>query len=147
MMSIRDYIQNHPAARDKILFHNKSYTFFKISDQTGNPRGNINVPLTRQRSIATDTNIFPKAGLAYIITELPVFDEIRNSVSMKPFSRFVLNQDTGGAIKGPGRVDLFWGNGKLAEKSAGTMRSFGKLFFLVAKKNVIARFIKNQLSG
>jgi membrane-bound lytic murein transglycosylase A len=49
------------------------------------------------------------------------------------FSRFVLNQDTGGAIKGPGRVDIYWGNGPYAEVAAGHLRHPGELYFLVLK--------------
>ena len=47
------------------------------------------------------------------------------------FSRFVLNQDTGGAIRGPGRVDIFWGNGPYAEIAAGHMQHKGSFYLLV----------------
>ncbi len=141
MDSIRRYIAEHPNELKSILYHNESYTFFNIGAVYEEPRGNINVPLTPNRSIATDTMAFPKAGLAYISSELPVFDKFWNPVGTKPFVRFVVNQDTGGAIKGPGRVDLFWGNGKRAEKSAGKMRSMGRLYFFVAKKEVLLNHI------
>ena len=49
------------------------------------------------------------------------------------FSRFVLNQDTGGAITGPGRADIFWGNGPYAELAAGHLQHRGEMFFLVLR--------------
>ena len=145
MGSIRQFIDDNPQLRDRILYHNMSYTFFKIDSDTRGPKGNINVPLTPNRSIATDSNLFPKGALAYIAAEMPVFENSWGESTDTPFARFVVNQDTGGAIKGTGRVDLFWGNGKLAEKSAGQMRSFGKLYFLIAKKESIASFTAGQL--
>jgi peptidoglycan lytic transglycosylase A len=145
MGSIRQYLDNHPQSRDRILYYNQSYTFFALDYDKRGPKGNINVPLTEHRSIAVDTNIFPKGALAYIETEMPVFKGSWQDTATEPFSRFAIVQDTGGAIKGPGRVDLFWGNGRLAEKSAGRMRSFGKLFILVAKKETLAALSKDQL--
>lgn len=142
MESIRAFIVNHPDLRERILYHNKSYTFFEIDEDVRGPKGNINVPLTQNRSIATDANIFPKGALAYIAADMPVYNGTWKDTSTEPFARFVAIQDTGGAIKGPGRVDLFWGNGTLAEKSAGRMRSFGKLYILVAKKETLNRIIE-----
>ena len=145
MQSIRQFLSDNPGLRDRILYHNKSYTFFTLEESVDGPRGNIDVPLTPHRSIATDSTIFPKGALSYIATEMPVFTESWRKFTLEPFSRFTVIQDTGGAIRGPGRVDLFWGNGILAEKSAGTMRTFGKLYFLVAKPEVLHRTISGQL--
>lgn len=146
MQSIRAYLKENPDSRNEILYQNNSYTFFKASQNEGGPNGNINVPLTRHRSVASDSSIFPKGALGYIVSEFPAFEDSWDNMVSTPFARFVLNQDTGGAIRGPGRVDLFWGNGALAERSAGTMRSFGKIYFLVAKKESIARHSREQLS-
>ena len=145
MGSIRKYLHDFPLERDRILYHNKSYTFLTVANAEENPRGNINVPLTPLRSIATDTEVFPKGGLAYITTEIPEFDEKWNFKGYKSVSRFVLNQDTGGAIRGPDRIDLFWGAGKRAEKSAGKLRSHGRVYFLVAKKESLRDFNLNLL--
>ncbi len=145
MQSIRKFLNDNPEVRDRILYHNKSYTFFTMEDSVDGPRGNIDVPLTPHRSIATDSSVFPKGALTYIVSELPVFTKNWREYTLEPFSRFTVIQDTGGAIRGPGRVDLFWGNGILAEKSAGTMRSFGKLYFLVAKPEVLNKAISGRL--
>lgn len=130
--AIRAYLAAHPDELTSILHQNPSYIFFRIEDRP--TVGNINVPLTPGRSIATDSRLFPKGALALVRTEKPVVGEDGKVVEWVPFTRFVLNQDTGGAIRGPGRVDLFWGPGKEAEMSAGYMKQEGKLFFLLRKK-------------
>jgi membrane-bound lytic murein transglycosylase A len=94
----------------------------------------LNVVLVPGRSIATDTRLFPPAGLAFIQTQKPVFNAQGEITAWQPFSRFVFNHDTGSAITGPGRVDLFWGSDATAEMAAGHMQHAGKLFFLVARQ-------------
>ncbi len=128
---LRDYLRNNPNQMEEILNYNESYVFFREVEE--GPLGNIEVPLTPGRSIATDYRLFPKGGLAYICAEKPVIDDSGTIIAWIPFSRFVLNQDTGGAIKGPGRADLFWGSGDEAEISAGHMKNEGRLYFLVEK--------------
>lgn len=131
MQAIREYLRAHPDEIFKILNQNPSYVFFRMD--MGPSVGNIGVPLTPGRSIATDSKLFPKGAIAIIHTEKPVIEN--NAIKeWAPFTRFVLNQDTGGAIKGPGRVDLFWGQGPEAEISAGYMQQEGELYFLMRKK-------------
>ena len=131
MPAIREYLRTHPDEVVPLLNQNPSYVFFRMD--MGPSLGNISVPLTPGRSIATDSKLLPKGALAFIEAQKPV---IENGMikEWKQFSRFVLNQDTGGAIKGPGRVDLFWGQGDDAEMSAGSMQQEGKLYFLIRKK-------------
>ena len=131
MQKIREYLHNHPDEIDAVLNYNPSYVFFKI--EPNGPLGNINVKLTPGRSIALDRRIFPPAALAFIETEKPLIDDAGQIQSWQHFSRFALNQDTGGAIRGPGRADLFWGNGPYAEIAAGHLKHTGKLYFLVLK--------------
>ena len=129
MQKIREYLHAHPEEMEAVLNHNPSYVFFKI--EPDGPLGNINVKLTPGRSIALDRYLFPPAALAFIQTQKPVIDASGQIHSWQPFVRFALNQDTGGAIRGPGRADLFWGNGPYAEIAAGHMKHTGELFFLV----------------
>jgi len=130
MPAIREYLRQHPDEIVTLLNQNQSYVFFRMD--MGPSLGNIGVPLTPGRSIATDSKLLPKGALAIIETQKPV---IENGVikEWKHFSRFVLNQDTGGAIKGPGRVDLFWGQGSDAQIAAGYMQQEGKVYFLIRK--------------
>ena len=131
MQKIRQYLNNHPDEIEEVFNYNPSYVFFKI--EPDGPLGNINVKLTPGRSIALDRRIFPKAALCFIETEMPVIDNAGQIQSWQHFTRFALNQDTGGAIRGPGRADIFWGNGPYAEIAAGHLKHTGKLYFLVLK--------------
>ena len=133
MPAIREYLLKHPDEVVPLLNQNPSYVFFRLDK--GPSLGNISVPLTPGRSIATDSKLLPKGALAFIETQKPVIENgaIKEWV---PLKRFVLNQDTGGAIKGPGRVDLFWGQGKEAELAAGHMQQEGKLYFLLRKNKL-----------
>lgn len=131
MQAIKAYLGSHPGEVSRILNHNPSYIFFSIEED--GPYGALNVRLTPGRSIAVDRSIFPLSAPAFIRTEKPLVDSEGRIVEWRDFSRFVLTQDTGGAIKGPGRADLFWGSGPYAEIAAGHMRHSGDLFVLVMK--------------
>jgi membrane-bound lytic murein transglycosylase A len=131
MQRIRQYLSEHPEIMEEVLNHNPSYVFFR---RLGNgPFGNINVPLTAGRSVALDSRIFPKGALCFISSEKPVLNSMSEISGWTRFSRFVLNQDTGGAIRGSGRADLFWGSGHRAELAAGHMKQEGELYFLIKK--------------
>ncbi|MFH1102181.1 MAG: MltA domain-containing protein [Pseudomonadota bacterium] len=131
MQRIRSYLMNHPEEAQEILNHNPSYVFFKFEKE--GPKGSLDVVLTPGRSIALDRRIFPSGSLAFISSQKPIVDPDGRIRSWSSFSRFALNQDTGGAIRGPGRADLFWGNGPYAEIAAGHMQHRGQLFFLVLR--------------
>ncbi len=131
MQAIKTYLRGHPDAVDGILNANPSYVFFNAEKE--GPIGSLGVQLTPGRSIATDRRIFPKAALAFVQTRKPLLDGGGSIADWTYCSRFVLNQDTGGAIRGPGRADLYWGNGPYAELAAGYMQHPGSLYFLVLK--------------
>jgi membrane-bound lytic murein transglycosylase A len=131
MQEIRSYLHEHPEQMAPVLNHNPSYVFFKLEPE--GPLGYLNVLLTPGRSVALDRRIFPPAALVFVQTKKPVVDSAGQIDSWADCSRFVLNQDTGGAIRGPGRADLFWGSGPYAEIAAGHMAHTGKLYFLVLK--------------
>jgi membrane-bound lytic murein transglycosylase A len=131
MQKIRSYLQAHPQEMAAVLNHNPSYVFFKLESE--GPLGYLNVLLTPGRSVALDRRLFPPAALAYIQTKKPVVNSAGQIDSWTDCNRFVLNQDTGGAIRGPGRADLFWGNGPYAEIAAGHLAHTGKLYFLILK--------------
>lgn len=132
MQGIKKYLREHPEEIEDILHYNESYVFFRTVEE--GPVGSIGVALTGGRSIATDQTIFPRGALAFIKTRKPVIGPGGDIRSWVPFSRFVLNQDTGGAILGPGRVDLFCGRGREAEITAGHLKEEGELYFLMLKK-------------
>ncbi len=133
----RRYLSSHPTERQALLNVNDRYIFFRIDTSTAAPfaYGNIDVPLTAGRSIATDPKVFPKGALAWIDTERSVVDKKDRVKGQRPLKRFMLNQDEGGAIQGPGRVDFFAGHGEDAKSLATHLWYKGKLYFLVKRKN------------
>lgn len=132
MQRIRRFLAEHPEMLDEVLNHNPSYVFFRVLGD-GPVVGNISVPLTPGRSLALDYRLFPKGALAFIALEKPVISDTGEITGWKNFSRFVLNQDTGGAIRGAGRADLFWGSGPYAEVAAGHTKHDGDLYILMKK--------------
>jgi membrane-bound lytic murein transglycosylase A len=132
MQSIRRFLSEHPEMTDEVLNYNPSYVFFRnLGD--GPSVGSINVPITAGRTIALDSRLFPPGALAFITTQKPVINEKGEITGWEQFSRFVLNQDTGGAIRGAGRADLFCGSGPHAEVVAGHMKHEGQLYILIKK--------------
>ena len=129
MQKIRAYLRAHPEELEDILYHNPSYIFFKLEEQ--GPLGNLNVKLTPGRSLALDYRIFPKGALLFAETKKPEVTGDGRIAAWGDCHRFMLNQDTGGAIRGAGRADIFWGNGPYAEIAAGHLKHPGKLYFLV----------------
>lgn len=132
------YMSDHPKERQGYLNYDERYIFFRIDRSTASvyAYGNLEVPLTPGRSIATDPKLFPKSMMAWISTQQPVFDDQGVEVSSAPLNRFMFSQDEGGAIQGPGRVDYFAGNGPAAERFATHFWVKGTLYFLVKKKPI-----------
>jgi membrane-bound lytic murein transglycosylase A len=131
LQRIYAYLKDHPEEQDEILNLNPSYVFFQ--EARGGPYGSLNVPLTPGRSVAMDLKIFPPGGLAWLTGVKPVFSPDNQILYWVPMNRWVLVQDSGGAIKGPERLDFFWGNGDQAEMAAGHQRQEGTIYFILKK--------------
>ena len=129
--SIKRYLREHPDEVERIFNYNDRYVFFRLLDK--GPIGSLGVPVTADRTIAADPNAFPKGALALIKTQKPLLNK-GEVVKWITFSRFVLNQDTGSAINGAGRIDIFCGSGDEAEAVAGRLKQSGELFFLLKKR-------------
>lgn len=125
------YFRNNPQELNVYIPRYKRFVFMKETFK-GEPMGSINVPVTPDRSIATDKSMMPPGALALVHTELPYSSNSR-SIEQKLVSRYVLDQDTGSAIVGPGRVDYFMGTGKLAGDRAGVTGGPGQLYYLLLK--------------
>ncbi len=131
MQAMRSYLTEHPEVRDEVLNQNPSYIFFR-QVETG-PWGSLGVLLTPGRSVALDSRFFPKGALGFISSQKPLVNDRGEITGWIEFSRFVLHQDSGGAIKGPGRADIFWGSGPYAELAAGHLQREGDLYVLIKK--------------
>ena len=131
MQAIRKYLTEHPEVRDEVLNQNPSYIFFRHVEH--GPWGSLGVLLTPGRSIALDPKFFPKGALGFISSQKPLVNDQGEITGWIEFSRFVIHQDSGGAIKGAGRADIFWGSGPYAELAAGHLQHEGDLYVLIKK--------------
>lgn len=131
----RDFLEQNPSKQEEVYATCPSYVYFKKTINP--PLGNDSVPLTDNRSIATDTNYYRFKGLlSFVSARRPTEDKAacdNRGVSFQNFSRFLLDQDTGGAIRGKARVDLYFGEGPYAEKAAYNTVQRGDLYFLMLK--------------
>lgn len=122
MQAIRAWLAAHPAEGAELMRSNRSFVFFRELTGPG-PIGSLGVALTPGRSLAVDRALMPMGGPVWLDTVLP-------DSSATPFRRLLVAQDTGGAIRGPVRGDVFWGAGELAAERAGRMKSPGRYWFL-----------------
>ncbi len=131
MEAIKEYFREHPDKVDYYFNQNPSYVFFR--EEEGGPYGSTGAVVTPSRSIAADATYFPKYGLAYIETDIPDSKNEDGSVRTTPLSAMVFDQDSGGAIKGAGRVDIYFGEGDEAAFRAGFMKYNGNIYYLKKK--------------
>lgn len=142
---IINYLRDHPEEREAVLQANARYIFFTLGEAaTGDfgagPVGSMGQPLTAGRSVALDPKCFPGPMIGFLETELPRFDDQGRLIGWRGVHRFVVNQDSGAAIRGPGRADFFFGHGRDAELAAGVMKQPGTLsFFLLRQEGDRAR--------
>ena len=120
---------------DQYIDRNPRFVFFQVG--SGEPRGSLNEPVTTMRTIATDKSIYPRACPAFVSTRLP--RAIGGAVQKYTYTGFVLDQDTGGAIRAPGRCDVYMGVGDLAGTMAGQVYEEGRLYYLFLKPSYISR--------
>jgi membrane-bound lytic murein transglycosylase A len=124
------YLEKNPEAQNIYLPRNPRFIFFK--DTKGAPAsGSLSVPITQERSIATDKSLMPPGALALIRAPFPFIN--KGKIEQRLVSRYVLDQDTGGAIKSPGRVDYYMGVGKEAGDRAGGIVDKGTLYYILLK--------------
>lgn len=121
LQTIRAWLDANPSRIDEILNYNKSVVYFKQDDSPAS--GSLGICLTPSRSIAVDRRFIPLGSMLYLNAK------IKN----KNVSKIVLAQDTGGAIKGAVRADMFLGAGKVAMNIAGELKSPLNLWILLPK--------------
>lgn len=138
MQSIRSWLAQHPDQTDEVLWHNRSYIFFReadVDDPALGPIAAAKVPLIAGRSLAVDRQIHT-FGFPFF-----VHSETLTSIDGgKPFARLMLALDTGSAIVGPARGDIFTGSGDEAGELAGAVRNDAD-FYILMPKDAAARYI------
>ena len=128
---IRDWMAAHPDEAAKVRAANRSYVFFRVTglSNEGEPVGAQGVPLTPGRSIAVD-RVHEYGTPFFIEAKLP----IESGKPVSPFRRLMIAQDTGSAIVGPARADLYWGAGDDAGRIAGRIRHPGRFVMLLPRE-------------
>jgi len=126
MQSIKAWLVANPAEAAAIRNSNPSYVFFRLLEGDG-PLGSEGVALTPGRSLAVDRNFLPMGVPVFLDADDPLDPAAR-------VQRLLMAQDTGGAIRGPVRGDVFWGAGRDAEERAGRMRSTGRAWILLPRE-------------
>ncbi|MEM8737439.1 MAG: MltA domain-containing protein [Planctomycetota bacterium] len=124
MPTIRRYFQENPAELNDLIRQNERFVFFKEYPGGDWPAGSLGFRVTPERSLATDKKIFPRGGVVLVSTTLP---------DGSPYRQLMLDQDTGGAIRAPGRADLYFGIGPRAQQLSGAQAAEGRLFYLFLK--------------
>ena len=122
MQGIKTWAAANPGKLQDALNSNPSYVFFREVPLSNGPVGALNVPLSAEYSIAVDRRFIPLGAPVYLATTFPSSEE--------RLERTTVAQDTGGAIRGVIRADLYWGTGPEAGALAGRMRQQGKMWLL-----------------
>lgn len=136
MQAIRDWLEANPDKADALMQKNASFVFFREL-LTGGPIGAQGVELTPERSIAVDRKFWPLGVPVWLST---VVAPASSPAEVEKFERLMMAQDTGGAIRGPVRGDVFWGHGDYAYDMSGGMKSEGRIWMLLP--NALAAAIK-----
>lgn len=128
LFTIRRWLRAHPEKGRSLMHHNPRYVFFRLRDEvSADPNGALNVPLTAGRSLAVDADKVPLGVPVWLETSMP-------GQPGEPLERLMLAQDTGAAVQGPNRGDVFWGGGEEAERLAGLMKQNGRMFVILPRE-------------
>jgi len=134
--AIREYYAKDPEKVRELMKRNESYVFFGEYDGSNWPSGSLGVKVTEGRTLATDKKIYPRGSVVMVDTKAADFAQGKRN-----FKRFMLDQDTGGAIKAPGRADIYMGIGPAAELLAGRQYNEGTLYYFILKPEYVDEFL------
>jgi membrane-bound lytic murein transglycosylase A len=124
--AIRHWLRTEPVAGAELLLHNPSYVFFRVRARLPpdlGPLGTMQRPVTAMRTLAVDPEVIPLGAPVWIETDGPA-----------PLRRLMIAQDTGSAIKGAHRADIFIGTGEAAGRRAGALRETGRMLVLLPRR-------------
>ena len=123
---LRNFFRQNPHFINEYTWRNDRYVFFQ--ETKGGPFGSLGEGVVPDVSIATDKSIFPRGALTFVTTGLATTNK-----TIRQYHGFRLDHDTGGAIRAPGRCDLYMGTGADAERRAGYQLAEGRLYYIIAK--------------
>jgi membrane-bound lytic murein transglycosylase A len=127
MQGIRDWLHANPREADEVMNSNPSYVFFKLASGSDMAKGALGIPLTPLRSIAVDDDRAAYGVPTYLDTNVTQY----GSSKQMPLKRLFVSQDTGGALHGPHRADIFFGRGEREEWQAGHQNARGNVYWLL----------------
>jgi membrane-bound lytic murein transglycosylase A len=128
MQTVRQWLRDHPDQAAALMRENARYIFFREIEGDG-PVGSLGVALTPGRSLAVDASLLPLGAPIWLETTYPA----GTPEAGRPLRRLMVAQDTGGAIKGAVRGDIYWGSGEAALQYAGPMKQRGRYYLLLPK--------------
>jgi membrane-bound lytic murein transglycosylase A len=128
MQTVRQWLRDHPDQATALMQENARYIFFREVEGDG-PIGSLGVALTPGRSLAVDASLLPLGAPIWLDTTYPP----GTPEAGRPLRRLMVAQDTGGAIKGAVRGDIYWGSGETALQYAGPMKQQGRYYLLLPK--------------
>jgi membrane-bound lytic murein transglycosylase A len=131
----RTYREQPDVVRD-LMNRNECYVFFTQYPPEKWPSGSLGVRVSTETSLATDKKIYPRGGVVLVDTQSVTLTDKREQ-----FLRFMLDQDTGGAIRAPGRADIFMGIGSTAEILAGGQYAEGRLYYFFLKPEFMSQYV------
>lgn len=137
LSTLREYFKQHPDELDTYTAKNDRFVFFQEYAGDTWPAGSLGVKVEGWRSLATDKKIFPRGGVTMVQTKVPT------SAGIKPgrkFDQFMVDQDSGGAIRAPGRADIYMGVGSTAELLAGYQYAEGQLYYFFLKPENVTKW-------
>ena len=140
--AIRRVYRAQPQRVEELMYENECYVFFTEYEGDNWPAGSLGVKVTPESSLATDKKIYPRGGIVLVDTDAVTFTGGRRA-----FLRFMLDQDTGGAIQAPGRADIFMGVGPGAEILAGGQYAEGRLYYFFLKPGYMGGYRDGELVG
>lgn len=135
LAAIRRLYEKDPATVLANIDHNNRFVFFAEYDGKTWPAGSLGVKVTDRVSLATDKSVYPPGGVMFVDTQANTYAGTKQF-----FRRFMLDQDTGGAIRAPGRADIFMGIGASAEMLAGGQYCEGTLYYFFLKPEYLSQF-------
>lgn len=142
LAAIRRMYRQQPEVVQELMYRNENYVFFTEYNGDAWPAGSLGVRVTTESSLATDKRIYPRGGIVLADTQAVTFTEGR-----RRFLRFMLDQDTGGAIQAPGRADIFMGIGPGAEILAGGQYAEGRLYYIILKPEYVESRVGSIAQG
>ncbi len=138
LKGLKTYFEANPGDIDEYLGANPRFVFF--TERPGGPFGSLNTPVTPFATIATDKTVYPRAMSAFLVTQIPN----PGGASVREYSGFMMDQDTGGAIRAAGRTDIYMGTGPEAEAVAGYQLHEGKLYYIAVKPELVQQYLMRR---